>query len=325
MAGVKPSLAVDLNGVVFPLPVLAAAGCLGTGRDGGGLVDLHRLGGVVTRSLTLHPGKGTSTPRMAETAAGLLTAVGLQNPGVEAFVSEDLPRLVRAGVPVIASVAGASLEEYIRVASFLHSNPGITALEVYLSAPDDERGGGRPFYSHLERIIEVIGSVARLSHIPVFAKLPALLPDLEETAGACVRAGAHGLTLIDGVPGMSVDTTKLRASLSTVIGGLSGPSIRPIALAAVYRVAQAMPDVPIMGVGGIGTGDDAVEFLLAGAWAVQVGTAMLVNPSAPAEIAQGIHRHLKTKGFASAADLRGRLRGNEYAHGHWTGNGEESA
>ena len=121
MAGVKPTLAVDLNGVVLPMPVLAASGCLGTGRDGGGLVDLHRLGGVVTRSLTLQPGKGTSTPRMAETAAGLLTSVGLQNPGVEGFIGDDLPRLVKAGVPVIASVAGSSLEEYIRVTSLLHT------------------------------------------------------------------------------------------------------------------------------------------------------------------------------------------------------------
>lgn len=323
MAGVKPSLAVDLNGVIFPMPVLAAAGCLGTGRDGGGLVDLHRLGGVVTRSLTLQPGKGTSTPRMAETSAGLLTSVGLQNPGVQEFVAEDLPRLAKTGVPIVASIAGSSLEEYIRVTSFLHSKPGITALEVYLSAPDDERSAGRPFYSRLERIIEVVGSVARLSRVPVFAKLPALLPDLEETAGACVRAGAHGLTLIDGVPGMSVDTTKLRANLSTVVGSLSGPAIRPIALAAVYRVAQAMPDVPIMGVGGIGTGDEAVEFLLAGAWAVQVGTAMLVNPSAPTEIVQDIHRHLKTKGFASSADLRGRLRGNGDEQGHLADTGNE--
>jgi dihydroorotate dehydrogenase (NAD+) catalytic subunit len=324
VAGVKPTLAVDLNGVVLPMPVLAASGCLGTGRDGGGLVDLHRLGGVVTRSLTLHPGKGTSTPRMAETAAGLLTSVGLQNPGVEGFISDDLPRLVKAGVPVIASVAGSSLEEYIRVTSLLHTQPGIVALEVYLSAPDEERGGGRPFYSRMERILEVVGSVARLSRLPVFVKLPALLPHLEETAGACVRSGAHGLTLIDGVPAMSVDTTRMRASLSTVLGGLSGPAIRPIALAAVYRVAQAMPDVPIMGVGGIGTGDDAVEFLLAGAWAVQVGTAMFVNPSAPAEIVQGIHLHLKTKGFASAAELRGRLRSNENEQAQTTGTGEES-
>lgn len=311
----KPSLAVDLNGVVFPLPVLAASGCLGTGREGGGLVDLHRLGGIVTRSLTLHTGKGSSTPRMAETPSGLLTSVGLQNPGVEDFLAHDLPRLVKAGVPVIASVAGASLEEYIRVTSLLHTRPGITALEVYLSGPDDERGDGLPFYARLERVIEVVGSVARLAHLPVFAKLPALLPDLEETAGACVRAGAHGLTLIDGVPGMSVDTTKLRARLSTVVGALSGPAIRPIALAAVYRVAQAMPNVPLMGVGGIGTGEDAVEFLLAGAWAVQIGTAMFVNPSAPTEISQGIHRYLKSKGFSSPAELRGRLRGNGNGNG----------
>jgi dihydroorotate dehydrogenase (NAD+) catalytic subunit len=155
---------------------------------------------------------------------------------------------------------------------------------------------------------EVVGAIARLSRLPVFAKLPALLPDLVEMSHTCVRVGAHGLTLIDGVPGMVIDTERLRPRLGTAIGALSGPAIRPIAVAAVFSVARAMPHVPIMGVGGISGGQDAVEFLLAGAWAVQVGTAMLVNPSAPMEIAQGIHEYLKAKGLASCAVLRGRLR-----------------
>jgi dihydroorotate dehydrogenase (NAD+) catalytic subunit len=307
VAGVKQRMAVDLGGVAFPLPVLAASGCLGTGRDPG-LVDLHRIGGVVTRSLTLEPTKGAPTPRMAETASGLLSWIGLQNPGVEGFVAHDLPRLVKAGTPVVASVAGTSLEEYIRVTSLLRGQPGIVALEVYLGAPDEERGRGEPFSARLDRIHEVVGAVARMSRIPVFAKLPGLGSELVEAARTCVRAGAHGLTLIDGVPGMAIDAQRLRPRLASAIGALSGPAIRPIALAAVFRVAQAMPDVPIMGVGGIATGEDAVEFLLAGAWAVQVGTAMLVNPSAPVEIAQGILRYLKDKGFGSPAELRGRLR-----------------
>ena len=307
MAGVKQNMTVDLAGVVFPLPVLAASGCLGTGRDPG-LVDLHRLGGVVSRSLTLAGAKGGPTPRMTETPSGLLSWVGLQNPGVESFLAEDLPRFLKAQVPVVASVAGTSLEEYIRVASVLQGTPGVVALEVYLGAPDEERGRGEPFHARMDRVTDVVGAVSRLSRFPVFAKLPMLVPDLVHMARACVRAGAHGLTLIDGVPGLAIDAERLRPRLAAPVGTVSGPAIKPMALAAVYQVAQALPEVPIMGVGGISTGEDAVEFLLAGAWAVQVGTAMLVNPAAPLEIAQGILTYLKAKGIGSPADLRGRLR-----------------
>ncbi|HEY7478731.1 MAG TPA: dihydroorotate dehydrogenase [Actinomycetota bacterium] len=305
---VKPKLAVDLGGgLELSHPVLAAAGCLGTGRDVPGLVDLHRMGGVVTRSITLAPTKGAATPRVAETPSGLLSSIGLQNPGVDEFVALDLPKLTRAQIPVIASVAGSTPDEYLRVASHLHLRPGIVALEVNLSAPDEERQGD-PFYARLERMNEVVGSVARLSRVPVFVKLPPLLPDLVGSARACVRAGAHGLTLVDAVPGLAVDVARLRPRLAAPVGGLSGPAIKPIALAAVFRVARALPAVPIMGVGGIATGEDAVEFLLAGAWAVQVGTALLVNPSAPVEIARGILEYLQGKGIGSPADLRGRLR-----------------
>lgn len=303
----KSSLVVDLGGVRLPHPVLSASGCLATGRESAALVDLHHLGGVVTRTMTLAPSKGSPTPRAAEAAAGLLSFVGLQNPGVDDFVTEELPRLVKAKVPVIASIAGSSLEEYIRVANALHDRDGVAAIEVYLSGPDEEHGGD-PFYARPDRVHEVVGAVSRLSRVPVFVKLPPLLPDLVETARLCVRDGAHGFTLIDAVPGLAVDADRLRPKLAAPVGGLSGPAIKPIAMAAVYRVAQALPDTPIMGVGGITTGEDAVEFLLAGAWAVQVGTAMLVNPSAPVEIARGIFSYLKTKGIASPADLRGRLR-----------------
>jgi dihydroorotate dehydrogenase (NAD+) catalytic subunit len=303
----KQTLAVDLGGIELRHPVLAASGCLGTGRDVPGLVDLHRLGGIVTRSITFGASKGSSSPRAAETASGFLSSVGLQNPGVDAFIAEDLPRLTRAQTPVIASIAGTTPEEYLRVASHLHLRPGVVALEICLSAPDEERHGD-PFYARAERMHEVVGPVSRLSRVPVFVKLPPLLPDLVATVRACVRDGAHGFTLIDAVPGLSVDARRLRPRLASPVGGLSGPAIKPIALAAVYRVARALPNVPIMGVGGISTGEDAVEFLLAGAWAVQVGTAMLVNPSAPVEIARGILEYLRAKGIATPGDLRGRLR-----------------
>jgi len=308
VAGVRPTLEVDLGGLRLAQPVLAASGCLGTGRDVPALVDLRRLGGVVTRSLTLNPSKGAPAPRATETASGLLSAIGLQNPGARAFVEEDLPRLVKAGVPVIGSVAGTTTDEYLRVVQELHVRPGVVALEVNLSLPDQERDGDQPISARPERVGEVVGAVARLSHVPVFAKLPALLPDPVGFAHICVRAGAHGLTLIDAVPGLAVDARSLRSRLAVPVGGLSGPAIKPIALAAVYRVARALPDVPIMGVGGVATGDDAVEFLLAGAWAVQVGTALLVNPSAAIDVSRGILAFLQGKQIASPADLRGRLR-----------------
>lgn len=308
MAGVKQSLAVDLNGLRFPLPVLAASGCFGTGREVTGLMDVHKLGGIVTRSITLEPNKGAPTPRVAESPSGLMSSIGLQNAGVEDFLLEDLPRLEKTGLPVIVSIAGSSLEQYVRMASVLQDRPGIVALEVYLSAPDEERGRGEPFVSRLDRVIEIVGAVSRMSRLPVFAKLPALLPDLVETAHACVRAGAHGLTLIDAVPAMAVDVGKLSPKLATGFGGLSGPAIRPIAVGAVYRVAREMPHVPIFGVGGVTGAEDAIEFLLAGAWAVQVGTALLVDPQAPAEIAAGVAQYLRSKGIASPGELRGRLR-----------------
>lgn len=304
----KQSLAVDLGGLRLANPVLAASGCLGVGADvPASLVDVHRLGAVVTRSLTYAGSKGWPTPRAAETPSGILSAVGTQNPGVQAFLAHDLPRLRKGGVPLIASVAGSSLNEYVNVAGALHLQEGIVGLEVYLSCPDDEREG-EPFYGRIERLTEIVGAVARLSRVPVFAKLPPFVPGIVETAQACVRAGAFGLTLIDAVPALAVDAERLRTKTAMPVGGLSGPAIKPIALAAVYRVARAMPHVPVLGVGGVTTGEDAIEFLLAGAWAVQVGTAMLVDPSAHVEIARGIAEYLRAKGLTSPEDLRGRLR-----------------
>ena len=304
----RQSLAVDLGGVALANPVLAASGCLGTGSDvPGALVDLHRLGAVVTRSLTYAGSKGWPTPRAAETPSGVLSAVGMQNPGVQTFLAQDLPRFQKAGVPLIASVAGSSLDEYVHVAGALHLQHGIVGLEVCLSSPDEEREG-RPFYSRIERLTEIVGAVARLSRVPVFAKLPAFVPGLVETARACVRAGAFGLTLIDAVPALAVDADRLQTKTAMPVGGLSGPAIKPIALAAVYQVARALPNVPVLGVGGVTTGDDAIEVMLAGAGAVQVGTALLVDPSVHVEISKGIVEYLRVKGLTSPADLRGRLR-----------------
>ena len=307
MAGVRRSLAVDLNGLVLPTPVMVASGCAGTGRELAGLADLRKVGGIVSRSVTLRPRKGTPTPRIAETPSGVVWSTGLQNPGIEVFLAEELPRLARGGAPVFVSIAGATMEEFVRLTSLLQGAPGMTAMETQISGPDDELGTA-VLASRPDRAAEIVGAVARMASVPVFAKLPPLLPELVQTAQGCVRAGAHGLTLTDALPALGVDAAGLRPELGAVAGWLSGPAVRPVSLRAVHEVARAMPDVPIVGVGGVRTGEDTVEMLLAGAWAVQMGTATLIDPAAPVAAAQEVLAYLAAKGMASPADVRGRLR-----------------
>ncbi len=307
MAGVKRTIAVDLDGLSLATPVMVASGCAGTGRELTGLVDTRRVGAIVTRSITLRPRRGDPTPRVAESPSGITWSTGMQNPGVEAFIEEELPRYVRAGTAVIVSIAGGTLEEYVRLASLLQGRPEIAALEVRLSEPDEELERW-VLGAHADRAAEIVGAVARMSMIPVFAKLPASTPDIVELARGVIRAGAHGLTLLDSPAAMGVDATTLRPTLGPVVGWLSGPAVKPLTTRAVFEVARAMPDTPIVAVGGVRSGDDAVEMLLAGAWAVQVGTATLIDPSAPVEVARGVSNYLKEKRFASPADLRGRLR-----------------
>jgi dihydroorotate dehydrogenase (NAD+) catalytic subunit len=298
---------VDLAGLALPTPAIVASGCAGTGRELTGLVDARKLGGIVSRSITLRPREGSATPRIAESPAGVVWWTGLQNPGIEAFLVEELPRLVKTGAPVFVSIAGGSLEEFVRLTSLLQNRPGVVAIEIHLAERDDELGRGT-LASRPDRAGEIVGAVARMSSLPVFAKLPPLVPDLVEVAHACVRAGAHGLTLVDAAPALGVSAASLRPELGGVAGRLSGPAIRPIALRAVHDVARAMPDVPVLGCGGVRTGEDAVEMLLAGAWAVQLGTAALVDPAAPVRVASELLGYLKARGLASPAGIRGGLR-----------------
>ncbi len=307
MAGVKRTLAVDLGaGLVLPTPVMVASGCAGTGRELGGLIDLRKVGAVVSRSITLEPDRGTSTPRIAESASGAVWSTGLQNPGIDAFVAEELPRLARSA-HVIVSIAGGSLEAYVRMTGALQGRPDVAALEVHLSAPDVEMQRD-VLGLHVDRAVEIVGAVARMSLVPVFAKIPIWASDVVELSRGAVRAGAHGLVLGGPPPALSVQAERLRPALGAVTGWLSGPAIKPMMLRAVFEVARAVPDVPIVAVGGIRSGEDAIEAMLAGAWAVQAGTAVLIDPEAPVRIAQGVVRYLKAKGLASPADVRGRLR-----------------
>ena len=304
----KRTITVDLGaGLVLPTPVIVAAGCAGTGRELSGLVEFKRIGGLVSRSVTLEPRKGSPPPRIAETPSGTVWSTGLQNPGVAAFVDDELPRLAKGGAPVLVSIAAGSLEEHVRLVGALQTRPEVAAIEINLSGPDDELHR-EILGEHVDRTGEVVGAVARMSLVPVFAKIPIVASHLVELARAAVRAGARGLTIGGPPQALGVRTADLRPALGGVTGWLSGPALKPLTLRAVLEVARGVPDAPILAVGGVRTGEDAVEMLLAGASAVQVGTAVLVDPAAPVEIARGIAAFLRAKGASSPAEITGRLR-----------------
>jgi dihydroorotate dehydrogenase (NAD+) catalytic subunit len=307
VARVRRSLAVVLGGVELPTPVMIASGCAGTGRELSGLVDLRKVGGLVSRTITIEPEKGAPTPRVAESPAGVVWATGLQNPGIDAFVADELPRLARSNGRVIVSIAGGTLEEYVRLTGALQGRPEVSGIEVYLSGPDQELGRS-VLGAHVDRAAEVAGAVARMSLVPVFAKLPMYVADLPEIAHAVVRAGVSGLTIGGPPPALDVQPERLRPGLGGVTGWLSGPAVLPMTLRAVFDVARTVPETPVIAVGGIRSGADAIEAFLAGAWAVQVGTATLIDPAAPVAVAQGIAGYMKAKGLTSPADVRARLR-----------------
>jgi dihydroorotate dehydrogenase (NAD+) catalytic subunit len=237
----------------------------------------------------------------------VIWSTGLQNPGIDAFAAEELPRLAKTGAPVVVSIAGTMLEEFVRLTSLLQGRPEVSAIEVRLSEPDDELRRD-VLGAHPDRAAEIVGAVARMSLVPVLAKLPVIPDGLSDLAWAVVRAGAHGVTLVDSPPALGVDAGRLRPALGPVTGWLSGPAMKPLTLRAVFEVAQALPGVPIVAVGGVRSGADAIELLLAGAWAVQVGTATLVDPAAPVHVANGVLDYLKRERIATPADVRARLR-----------------
>ncbi len=300
------SLATTLAGMRLRTPVLAASGTFGSGRELAGLVDLGRVGGIVTKSVTPRPVKGLPTPRMAETPSGMLNAIGLQNPGVDAFVEKDGPFIEQAGAPVIVSIAGRSVQEFAEVAVLVSKIRGVVGIEANISCPNVERRG-EVFARDPVAAADVISTVTRMTHLPVLAKLTADVTDIVEVAQAVVRAGAHGLSLINTLLGMAIDVEAFRPRLGAVTGGLSGPAIRAVAVRCVYEVSRALPDVPIVGMGGVVDARSAIEFLLAGAAAVAVGTTNYYNPHATVEIAKGIGEFLAARGMSSPEDLRGRL------------------
>jgi dihydroorotate dehydrogenase (NAD+) catalytic subunit len=298
-------MTADLAGLVVSDPVFTASGCAAAGRELAPYNDLRAIGGVVTKSIQLTPRSGRPTPRMAETPSGMLNSIGLQGPGIDVFLEHDLRWLADNDIRAVVSIAGSSVEDYAKLASRLRGQPA-ALIEVNISCPNVE-DRGQVFACDANAAGAVIAAVRRSapSGVPVFAKLSPDVTDIVDIAQACINAGANGLSLINTTLGIVVDTTTMRPVLAGVTGGLSGPAIRPLALRCVWQVHAAMPQVPIMGIGGIRTGLDALEFVLAGASAVQVGTVIFNDPSAPTRISRELRVALAERGIDRLADAVG--------------------
>jgi dihydroorotate dehydrogenase (NAD+) catalytic subunit len=294
--------------VALPNPVMTASGTAGHGAELGEYVDLSALGAVVVKSLSAEPWEGNPAPRLHETPSGMLNSVGLQNPGVEAWLEHDLPALVAAGARVVASIWGFTVESYAKAAAMLaEAPPDVVAVEVNLSCPNVEER--RHMFAHsamaTAEVVEATASCRR----PRWAKLSPNVTDITEIGAAALAAGAEALTLVNTVMGMAIDPERARPRLGAGGGGLSGPAMRPVAVRAVYECRQAFPNAALVGVGGIGSGEDAVEHLMAGADAVQVGTATFFEPRAPQRILGELGQWCRRHGVKSVRDLRGAAHG----------------
>jgi len=303
-----PSMEVRAMGLSFNSPVLCASGTFGYGREFAGLCDFSRLGGLVTKGVSLEPRAGNPPPRICETASGMLNSIGLQNVGLAAFIADKLPFLRDCGTRVLVNIFGETPEDYVRCAEGLGGQRGVDALEVNISCPNVE-AGGIEFGVEPQMAGELVRQICGATDLPVVVKLTPNVTDIVPIARACVEAGADGLSLINTLKGMAIDARTGRPRLARRFGGLSGPAIKPVALRMVWQVAQAGLGVPVLGIGGICTGEDAAEFLLAGATLVQVGTANFIGPDAAARTAMELERFCDEHwpDLPSVAGLAGRL------------------
>lgn len=290
----------------FPTPLFTASGCASSGRELAQFFPLREIGAVVTKSIMLKARPGRPTPRMAETPSGMLNSIGLQGPGIDAFLENDVPWLISQNARIIISIAGESVEEYSILARRLRSVPGISAVEVNISCPNVENRG-LVFACDPEASRAVVDGVRRTlgGELPIIVKLSPDVTDIAEIARGVVSAGADALSLINTLLGMVINIETLRPHLAGKTGGLSGPAIRPIAVRAVYQVHQALPKIPILGMGGVRTGRDALELILAGASGVSVGTATFSNPKAVLNVQNELRGLLINKGFASLREAIG--------------------
>ena len=306
MSDISLDMSVNLGGLHMNTPVTVASGTFASGREYSDFVDLGRLGAITTKGISATPWEGNASPRIAETPSGMLNSIGLQNPGVEVFCEQHLPWLSTQPAPVIVNVSGHSIEEYAQVIDRLEREDGVDAYEVNISCPNVD-AGGMTFGCDPTIAAQVISTCREHTYRPMIAKLTPNVTDITEIAQAVEAAGADALSLINTLLGMAIDARTRRPKLARVVGGLSGPAVKPVALRMVWQVYQCV-DIPILGMGGIVTGEDAVEFMLAGATAIAVGTANFMDPTSTIGVLEGIEEYCRTQGVHDVKELIGGLR-----------------
>ena len=302
----KINLSVEIAGIQFQNPVLTASGTFGYGLEYTDFIDLNLLGGIVVKGLSIKPSHGNSPPRMVETASGMLNAIGLQNIGVEVFINEKLPLLKKFNANIIVNFFGDTQDEYVLAAERLNDVTEIAALEMNISCPNVEKGG-MTFGTDPKITEELVRKVRKVTSSPLIVKLSPNVTDIVVMAKAAVNGGADALSIINTLLGMAIDIKTRCPMLANVTGGLSGPAIKPVALRMVWQVAKAV-DIPIIGIGGIMNAQDALEFIIAGATAVQVGTANFIDPSISVKIIEGIKNYCQKDKIGDIKDLIGTLR-----------------
>jgi len=301
----KPDMTVKFAGLTLRNPIMTASGTFGYGQEFAEYVDLEKIGAFVTKGLSLRPRAGNPTPRIVETPGGMLNAIGLQNVGIEAFITKKVPFLRTVKTPAIANFFGSTVDEYAELAGRLNEIPEVAGLEVNISCPNVKQGG-IVFGTDPKCAADVVSACREATSKPLIVKLSPNVTDVVAMAKACVDAGADALSLINTLTGMAIDLQRRKPVLANITGGLSGPALKPIALRMVWQVARAV-NIPLIGIGGIMNATDALEFILAGASAVQVGTASFINPSAAQQIAVDMEQWLVENNVASVASLIGEL------------------
>jgi len=302
-----PNLQIETGGLAFRNPILTASGTFGYGREFETLTDLTALGGLVTKGISPKPRFGNATPRICETASGMLNSIGLENVGVEGFRSEKLPYLSKAGTKVIVNFFGVTFDEYVACGEALSAMEGVDALEMNVSCPNI-KAGGIEFGTDARVLADLVRACRPVIRKPLWIKLTPNTSDIVALAKACAEGGADGLSIINTITGMAIDVKTRRPKIATTFGGLSGPAIKPIALRMVHQVRRAGVPLPISGIGGIQNATDAVEFFLAGASTVQVGTQNFVDPDAAAHLVSDLQRMLAADGISDVRELIGALR-----------------
>ncbi|WP_099158020.1 dihydroorotate dehydrogenase [Virgibacillus ndiopensis] len=298
------NLSIDLPGLKLKNPIMPASGCFGFGREYSEFYDLSKLGAVIMKAATGDVRYGNKTPRVAETSAGMLNAIGLQNPGVEKIIENEVPFLANYDIPIIANVAGSTLEEYVKVANAFNKTESVNALELNISCPN-VKVGGIQFGTDPDMARAVTEKVKEASNLPVYVKLSPNVSNIVGMANAVEQAGADGLSMINTLTGMQIHLPSIKPLLANKTGGLSGQAIKPIAVRMIYEVKQHV-SIPIIGMGGVSTAEDVLEFLLAGASAVAVGTANFQNPFVCPEIIEALPGVLEQYGFNSVLDAVGK-------------------